>query len=316
MARAPRPRHTGTPSTRWRRRGAAVAAALVLDQLLGEPPNHWHPVVWFGSAMTAVEDRLWADRRTAGLAHSAIGVGLGVGAGLVVRSTMVLATVAVAGRELDRAALRVDERLRARDLDGAREAVIALVGRDPSNLDESGLAAAVIESLAENSVDAVIAPVVWAVAAGAPGAGAYRAINTMDAMVGHRSERYRRYGWASARLDDAANLVPARAFALLVAAARPARANATWEAIRADAHRHPSPNAGVAEAAVAGALGLELGGPLRYGDRTENRPTLGTGRRPEPDDIARAVALVRRTRVLAAVLGLALSAVRLPSSTL
>lgn len=293
-----------------------MAAALVLDQLLGEPPNHWHPVVWFGSAMTAVEDRLWADRRTAGLAHSAIGVGLGVGAGLVVRSTMVLATVAVAGRELDRAALRVDERLRARDLDGAREAVIALVGRDPSNLDESGLAAAVIESLAENSVDAVIAPVVWAVAAGAPGAGAYRAINTMDAMVGHRSERYRRYGWASARLDDAANLVPARAFALLVAAARPARANATWEAIRADAHRHPSPNAGVAEAAVAGALGLELGGPLRYGDRTENRPTLGTGRRPEPDDIARAVALVRRTRVLAAVLGLALSAVRLPSSTL
>lgn len=293
-----------------------MAAALLIDELVGEPPNRWHPVAWFGTAMMAVEQRMWADRRAPGVLHTAIGLGLGAGAGRAVRSTTAVLTVAVAGRELDRAALRVDERLRAGDIDGARREVIALVGRDPSALDASGLAAAVIESLAENSVDAVVAPVVWAVAAGAPGAGAYRAINTMDAMVGHRSDRYRRYGWASARLDDVANLVPARVFALLVAAARPGRAGAVARTVGADAHRHPSPNAGVAEAAVAGSLGLELGGPLRYGERVEERPRLGAGRRPQPEDIAEAVHLVRRTRLLAGALGMALAVVRLPSSRL
>ncbi len=149
-----------------------------------------------------------------------------------------------------------------------------------------------MESLAENIVDAVVAPALWAAVAGAPGAAAYRAVNTMDAMVGHRSERYRRFGTAAARLDDAANWLPARATAAAVAAVRPHRARAVWTAVRHDAPAHPSPNAGVAEAAVAAALGVEVGGPLRYGDRVEDRPRLGRGRRPEPADVPAALRLV------------------------
>jgi adenosylcobinamide-phosphate synthase len=129
------------------------------------------------------------------------------------------------------------------------------------------------------------------VVSGAPGALGYRAVNTLDATVGHRSPRYARYGWASARLDDAANYLPARLTALLVAAVRPRSAPMVWRAVRAQAPAHPSPNAGVAEAAFAGALGLRLGGENRYEDRVEVRPSLGFGRPPEPADIERAVAL-------------------------
>ena len=148
------------------------------------------------------------------------------------------------------------------------------MGRDPSLLDESGIAAAVIESVAEKSVDAVIAPAFWAAIAGAPGAAAYRAINTMDAMVGRRNERYERFGWAAARLDDVANYVPARIFAGLAVGLRPSQAKDIVTAVRRDAPAHPSPNAGVAEAAVAAALGRQLGGPLRYGTVREDRPPL------------------------------------------
>ncbi|MEM8924392.1 MAG: adenosylcobinamide-phosphate synthase CbiB [Actinomycetota bacterium] len=281
--------------------GGAVAAALVLDRLFGEPPAAAHPVVWFGNAMEAVERRLWADDRGRGVLHTAIGVGLGVTAGALVRSPTIALTVAIAGRELERAAQRVVDALRSGDLDRARAEVPALVGRDPSELDESGLAAAVIESLAENSVDAVVAPAFWTVILGAPGAAGYRAVNTMDAMVGHRSPRYERYGWASARLDDIANWIPARLFALLVASARPDRGRAIRRAVAEDAPAHPSPNAGVAEAAVAAALGVELGGPLRYGDRQERRPALGTGPRPDVDDIGATIAVLRRTQLIMAV---------------
>ena len=148
-----------------------------------------------------------------------------------------------------------------------------------------------MESVAENTVDAVVAPALWALAAGAAGALGYRAVNTMDAMVGHRSHRYLAYGWASARADDLAGWVPARVTAALVAAVRPAGAGAVWRAVRRDAPAHPSPNAGVAEAAFAAALGLRLGGFNRYGERVELRPPLGSGRPPEPADIARAVRL-------------------------
>ena len=136
-----------------------------------------------------------------------------------------------------------------------------------------------------------MAPALWALAAGAPGALGYRAVNTLDAMVGHHSPRYERYGRASAKLDDVASFVPARFTAGLVAVARPLRARAVQRAVRADAPAHPSPNAGVAEAAFAAALGVQLGGENRYGDRVEVRPPLGTGRRPERTDIARAVRL-------------------------
>jgi adenosylcobinamide-phosphate synthase len=173
-------------------------------------------------------------------------------------------------------------------------------------LDASGLAAAAIESLAENSVDAVVAPALWAVAGGAPGALVHRAVNTMDAMVGYRSTRYARFGWAAARLDDAANYVPARVTAALVVVVRPAAARAVVDAVRTQARAHPSPNAGVAECAFAAALGLELGGPACYGGRREVRPRLGRGRRPETSDVLRAIRLASHVELaLVALLGAA-----------
>ena len=287
-------------------RCGGVAAGLLLDRLAGEPPPDAHPVAWFGRTMERLEERLRADSRVRGIVHAAVGIVLGLLAGRLVRSVTTAVALTVAGRELRRLAQRVGELAAAGELATARSELPALVGRDPSDLDASGVAAAVIESVAENSVDAVIAPAFWAVVAGAPGAIAYRAINTMDAMVGHRDDRYRRFGWAAARLDDLANYLPARIFAALVAAVVPERAREVLAAVRRDARAHPSPNAGVAEAAVAGALGLELGGPLRYGAIVENRPLLGTGPRPTPADVPRAVDIADRVeRVLLAVLGLA-----------
>ena len=211
----------------------------------------------------------------------------------MVGSTAVATWLAVAGRELAAAASHVASALGAGDLDGARSLLPALVGRDPSGLDEKELARAVVESVAENTVDAVVAPALWAAVAGPAGALGYRAVNTLDAMVGHRSSRHRHYGWASARLDDVAGWIPARVTAGLVAAVRPRAAPAVWAAVRAQAPAHPSPNAGVAEAAFAAALGLRLGGENRYGATVEIRPPLGTGRPAETGDIGRAVALSR-----------------------
>jgi adenosylcobinamide-phosphate synthase len=165
------------------------------------------------------------------------------------------------------------------------------VGREPAGLDEQEIARAVVESVAENTVDALVAPAFWAAVCGAPGALAYRAVNTLDAMVGHRSTRYHAYGWASARLDDVAGYLPARLTAALVAGVRPGRAAAVWRAVRGQAPAHPSPNAGVAEAAFAAALGLRLGGCNRYGDRVERRPWLGQGRPAARSDIQAAVRL-------------------------
>ena len=221
------------------------------------------------------------------------------------RSTASAVALTAAGRELRSVAMGIADLLEAGDIDAARAELPRLVGRDPSELDESGVAAAVIESVAENSVDAVVAPVFWAIVAGAPGAMAYRAVNTMDAMVGRRDERYRNFGWAAARLDDIANYVPARLLAALVTALRPRQARAIWTATRRDAPAHPSPNAGVAEAAVAAALGRELGGPLRYGTRQENRPRLGQGPRPTTDDIRPAVHLASQAELLMVALALA-----------
>ena len=270
---------------------SAVALGLVADRLLGEPPSSVHPVVAFGRVMRGVERSLYRDRRAAGVAHALIGAGVGVAAGGLVGSAAIATWVAVAGRALGEAATAIGGALVAGDLDGARDLLPALVGRDPSALDEKEIARAVVESVAENTVDAVVAPALWAAVAGAPGALGYRAVNTLDAMVGHRSARYENYGWASARLDDAAGWVPARATAALVAGVRPTSARAVWTAVRIQAPAHPSPNAGVAEAAFAAALGLRLGGQNRYGDRVELRPPLGTGRPAEAGDIARAVAL-------------------------
>ncbi|HMQ28988.1 MAG TPA: cobalamin biosynthesis protein, partial [Acidimicrobiales bacterium] len=282
---------------RWSSRAAAAGLGLLLDRALGEPPR-CHPVAAFGTAMGALEERTWGDDRWSGVGYTTAGVGLGIGAGLVLRSTAASVALCSAGRELRRVAASIGELASTGDLAGARAALPALVGRDPDGLDASAIAAAVIESLAENSVDAMVAPALWGALAGAPGAAGYRAVNTMDAMVGHRSPRYERFGWSAARLDDAANLVPARAFAALVALLVPRRTGAIATAIRTQARAHPSPNAGVAEAAVAAALHLELGGTLRYGERVESRPVLGTGPRPQPSDIHRAIELVDRVELL------------------
>jgi adenosylcobinamide-phosphate synthase len=273
------------------RRCLGAAAGILADRAFGEPPARVHPVAAFGTVMTAVEHRLWADRRSAGVAHALTGVALGVAAGRLARSTTAATAVAVAGRGLADTARAVGAALDGGDLDAARALLPSLVGRDPSRLDGHGIARAVVESVAENTVDAVVAPALWAAALGPPGVLAHRAVNTMDAMVGHRSPRYGAYGWASARLDDAMAWVPARVTAGLVAAVRPAAAPVVWRAVRDDAPAHPSPNAGVAEAAFAAALGLTLGGPLSYGDRPEVRPVLGRGRPVGPADIEPAVRL-------------------------
>ncbi|HWA66227.1 MAG TPA: CobD/CbiB family cobalamin biosynthesis protein [Mycobacteriales bacterium] len=275
------------------KRSAAVALGVLTDLALGDPPTRWHPVGWFGTAMTATERRLYRTDRRAGAAHAAAGVCLGIAAARLCPSVTAATAACTAGRGLRRSADLVAGRLEARDLDGARSLLPALAGRDPSGLDAGELSRAVVESVAENTVDAIVAPVWWALVGGARGVFVHRALNTMDAMVGHRSERYLDYGWASARLDDAAAWLPARLTAALVTAVRPAAARAVVTAVREQAPAHPSPNAGVAEAAYAAALGIRLGGTNVYAGNVDHRPILGTGRCPEPGDIRRATALCR-----------------------
>ena len=288
------------------RNAFASGVGLLADRVLGEPPVAVHPVATFGRAMMALERRLWRDSRPAGVGYAASGVGVGWAAGFALGRSAPAGVVAtwlvVAGRALGEEARAIGGRLVDDDLDGARRRLPALVGRDPECLDAKGVARSVVESVAENTVDAVVAPACWAALGGAAGAGFYRATNTLDAMVGHRNERYGRFGWAAARLDDAANWIPARLTGLLVAAVRSKQAR---EVLTAVIHppAHPSPNAGVAEAAFAAALGLRLGGDAVYAGRVDPRPTFGTGRPPEPTDIDAAVRLSRDvTLALAALL--------------
>ena len=285
------------------RRAAGVAAGVAIDALVGEPPITPHPLVVFGRIMRAVERRCHADRRAAGILHASVGLAVGATSGIAFGPAGAT-YLAVAGNGLGRAALDVAAALEGHQLDAARRLLPALVGRDPSGLDVKEMARAAVESVAENTVDAIVAPALWAFIAGGAGALGYRAVNTMDAMVGHRSDRYARYGWASARLDDLANWVPARTTAGLVAAVRPRQAAEVLSVVRRHARAHPSPNAGVAEAAFAAALGLRLGGTNQYGSRVELRPPLGDGRPAEPADIARAVRLSRQvTLALVSALG-------------
>jgi adenosylcobinamide-phosphate synthase len=281
----------------------SAAVGIVADLAFGEPAVEPHPVRAFGTAMEGVERALYRPQRSSGAVHAAAGLGLGIAAGSLVRNTALATYLSVAQRALTDAGLEVAAALQDHDLPRARQLLPALVGRDPSDLDASEIARAVVESLAENTVDAVVAPALWGALFGAPGTLGYRAVNTMDATVGYRNERYGRYGWASAKLDDMANFVPARVAAALVVAARPRATRAVWQAVRQDAPSHPSPNSGVAEAAFAAALGVRLGGVNTYGNRTERRAQLGRGRAPEAVDIFAAVALCRDvTRGLIAAL--------------
>jgi adenosylcobinamide-phosphate synthase len=294
---------------RLARRALGSAGALVLDRVAGEPPvpDALHPVAVLGRGISALEGRIYDDRRAPGAVLTVAGVGVAGAAGAVLRSPAAACYVATSGRALHDAATAVGDALAAGDLPAARDRLTHLVGRDPSDLDEAAIARAVLESVAENTTDAIVAPALWTAAAGAVGAFVHRAADTLDSMVGYRDARYQRFGTAAARLDDVLAWGPARATAVLVAAARPRRAGAVWRGVRADAGRHPSPNAGVAEAAFAAALGLRLGGgENRYGAVVERRPVLGDGRAPGPADIGAAVALSRDvTWTLVAVLAAA-----------
>ncbi|WP_405926096.1 cobalamin biosynthesis protein [Streptomyces sp. NBC_00035] len=287
-----------------------AAAGLLGDLLLGDP-RRGHPVAAFGRAAGAVERVLWRDHRGWGALHTAVCVGGATGlAALAGRSVRGSRTASIAltaaatwavvgGTSLGREARAIGSALDAGDVEGARERLPHLCGRDPQALDADGIARAVVESVAENTSDAVVGALVWGAVAGVPGLVAFRAVNTLDAMVGHRSPKYRRYGWASARLDDVAGWPGARLTAALAAAAGddPRGAARAW---RVDACKHPSPNAGPVEASFAGALGVRLGGTLAYGGRVEHRPVLnGKGRAVAVGDIDRAVRLSRRVSWLA-----------------
>jgi len=275
-----------------RSRAAAAGLGVILDRVLGEPPLRPHPVATFGWLMQQLEKPMYVDDRLQGLAHLGAGVGIAMAAGGVVRSTAAGTYLAVAGRSLADEARSIAGHLADGDIGAARAALPALVGRDPTGLAADEVARAVVESVAENSVDALVAPALWGAAAGGTGALCHRAVNTLDSMVGHRGGRYERFGWASARTDDIAAWVPARVTAGLVALVRPRAAANVLRTVRRDAPAHPSPCAGVAEAAFAAALDLRLGGPSRYDGRVEVRPALGDGRPPVAADIERACCLL------------------------
>ncbi|MFF8949704.1 cobalamin biosynthesis protein [Streptomyces sp. NPDC014940] len=288
-----------------------AAAGLLGDLLLGDP-RRGHPVAVFGRAAAAVERVLWHDHRGWGALHTAVCAGGAVAAGLVAERAVRRSPVAsaaltgvatwavVGGTSLAREARTVGLALEAGDLTAARARLPHLCGRDPQALDADGIARAVVESVAENTSDAVVGALVWGAVGGVPGLLGFRAVNTLDAMVGHKSPRLRRYGWASARLDDVAGWPGARLTAVLAALAGPDPRGAV-RAWRADAARHPSPNAGPVEASFAGALGVRLGGTLSYAGRVEHRPVLngGAGRAVRAADIERAVRLSRRVGLLA-----------------
>ncbi len=284
-----------------------AVAGYAVDARFGDP-RRGHPVAGFGRAAGRLEKLLWRDHRGAGALYTAACVGTVAAAALAAdRSggrlralTAAAATWTVlGGTSLTREARTIGAALRAGELTAARQRLPHLCGRDPSALDEAQIARAVVESVAENTADAVVNALVWGAVAGAPGLLAFRAVNTLDAMVGHRSDRYRRFGWASARLDDLAGWPGARLTALLTVAAAPFPRTA-WRVWRRDGSAHPSPNAGQAESAFAGALGVRLGGTLRYGERVEHRPVLGAELRPVAvDDIERACVLSRRVGLLA-----------------
>ncbi|MET4926589.1 cobalamin biosynthesis protein [Streptomyces sp. PSRA5] len=287
-----------------------AAAGLLADRFFGDP-RRGHPVAAFGRAAGAVERLLWHDHRGWGALHTALCAGGAAGAAALVAHglrkrpaasvalTAAVTWTVVGGTSLGREARAVGGALAAGDVEVARERLPHLCGRDPRSLDGQQIARAVVESVAENTSDAVVGALVWGAFGGVPGLVAFRAVNTLDAMVGHRSPRHLRFGWASARLDDVAGWPGARLTAALAAVAGGAPARAL-RAVRRDAGRHPSPNAGPVEAAFAGALGVRLGGTLAYGGRVEHRPVLNGGGRPvEVADIERAVELSRRVGVLA-----------------
>jgi adenosylcobinamide-phosphate synthase len=281
-------------------RGAALAGGYVADLAFGDPA-HWHPVAGFGRLAARLERAVYAPSRARGGAYAVGLVALAAGIGELLarvsgRGPVLLAItwVTLGGRSLGAEAHGIAAALDDGDLDGARAALPALAGRDAAALDVAGVCRGVVESVAENTGDAVIGALLWGAVAGPAGAAGYRAANTLDAMVGHRSERYTDFGWAAARLDDLLSWPAARAGAALAAGCAPVVGGSpreAWRVLRRDGAAHPSPNAGRLEAAFAGALGVRLGGPLSYGGRAERRPELGDGAPPDTTAVRRAARL-------------------------
>ena len=306
-----------------------LLAAFGLDLILGDPPSWPHPVrgiawlAWRGETMT----RRWLPERLAGIVTVAVVL---FGTGLAAWGAIRLAAMAhpwcgwlasvlvlysgIALRDLDRHARKVHDALVASDLVAARQRVGMIVGRETESLDQAGVCRATVESVAENLVDGVSAPLVWAAVGGPVGIALYKAVNTMDSLFGYKNERYRRFGWAPARLDDLANWLPARLTAMLVVvAAWLLRLDwrGAWGIWKRDRRQHASPNSGQTEAAVAGALGIRLGGPSRYFGTVVEKPCLGEARESiGPRHILASIRLLLATSVLclggAVALGLAM----------
>ena len=310
--------------------------ALLVEAAVGYPG--WlmraigHPVTWIGAIIKELERGLnradWrpASRRAAGILALAVVIAMVAVVGVGIERRLltlpfgfiivaIIASTLLAQRSLHEHVARVAEGLEQKGLAGGRAAVAHIVGRDPQSLDEAGVARAAIESLAENFSDGVVAPAFWLAIGGLGAGAAYKAINTADSMLGHRTERLEAFGWAPARLDDLVNLPASRLSALLLIAAAAfspgANAAEAWRAVRRDAHRHRSPNAGYPEAAMAGALGLKLAGPRVYDGVTVDDAFMGDSRSAaNAADIRAALALYRRADALL-ILILALSALLL-----
>jgi adenosylcobinamide-phosphate synthase len=312
-----------------------VIAALAFDALIGDPDWLWrrlaHPVALFGALIEYLDRRFnredWSpqQRKSAGIASAAILVVIAGFVGALIQATTqqlpagniilaLIASIFIAQRSLYQHVAQVRSAFAEGGLAGAREAVAMIVGRDPEQLDEAGVCRAAIESCAENFSDGVVAPVFWLALLGLPGLMAYKAINTADSMIGHRTERYASFGWAAARLDDLVNLVPARLSAMLLAVAAPIAGGSVGKSlkvVRRDASQHRSPNAGWPESAMAGALGLALAGPRRYAEHVVEDPFLNAEATSQavPNDIRRALDLYTAACVIEAAAYAALALV-------
>lgn len=316
----------------------ALALGLALDALLGDPVSRWHPVRILGSFAASAERVARAAVRDQGLAGALAWLAVAGGSGglcylawagalalhpiLGIAAGALMVWASIAPKDLAAHALRVRGALAEDESDAAgtwpgsptrgRRAVSMLVGRDTSALDAAGVARACVESVAESSIDGAAAPLFWAALLGPWAAFAYRAVNTMDSMFGHKDERYLRFGLVPARADDAANWLPARLSSLVACAASPLAGGSAPAAFRSFFRwrlAHESPNAGHPEAAYAGALGLRLGGPSRYAEGLIDKPWINPpGGEARPSDIARASRLMYVQTVLSAAAFIALRA--------
>lgn len=300
-----------------------MLAALAIDAMVGWPSRLYarigHPVSWLGCLISLLDSRLNVGlhagpiRRTAGILSLLTVLLMAVTPAFLIQSALpgnltglllgaCLSWPLIAARSLHEHVSAVIGPLSQGRLDEAKEAVSRIVGRNTSSLDEAGVARATLESLAENTSDGVVAPIFWGAILGLPGIVAYKAINTLDSMIGHRSERHAAFGWASARLDDIANYIPARLTGLLLAAVS-SRPGPALRCMTRDSRHHRSPNAGWPEAAMAGSLGIRLCGPRVYGSRLDREPWLNEN---SPDPGAREIgqALALYVRALSAMAGM------------